>query len=462
MKQHQIEKLLYLFIILNPILDLISGISNEFLNLSISYSAILRPLIPIALILYLFFLQKEIRLRLVIVGIIYGVYAAIHLYLFHTHRNSFFFGTTRQELQYLVNYTYLIVNIILYYIVFYRKQNELRKYLFYANILVVGSIWFAIITQTSLHTYLTGEGFRGYFQAGGPIGSYLTISMFVLVPYLIETRSKQIVLKVIYLLSTIMYLTFFLGTRVGLLGVMSVFGALAFSAVFIAIVKGGKNSLRIAVVSVLATVILVGAVAFFGAEALNRRHIIENETHDSIHLDLDLNDLISRIETGEYIPMDLSDAQVKALFSLRDKVNELKLPNSDYRRQQLIYQSYLWKYQNEPLLYLFGNGFLNSFGMLLLEMEPIAIFFNGGILGFILFTLPFIIMIGYAFIFMMKHIKKVTLPCLMYFFGCIFSLMIATLSGRVYFHVTVIPALVVIYILLLNEVYVLKKGDLNE
>lgn len=76
-----LENVLGLFILMCPILDMASFIFRNVFETNFSPSTFLRPIIPIIVIAYLF-LKEKMKAKLVIVSIIYGVYALVHLYLF--------------------------------------------------------------------------------------------------------------------------------------------------------------------------------------------------------------------------------------------------------------------------------------------------------------------------------------------------------------------------------------------
>lgn len=82
-----LENILCFFIIICPILDMASFLFRNIFNTTISPSTILRPIIPIVVIIYLFFREnKKFRIYTFGVGIIYLFYAIIHLYIFETLR----------------------------------------------------------------------------------------------------------------------------------------------------------------------------------------------------------------------------------------------------------------------------------------------------------------------------------------------------------------------------------------
>ena len=79
----EVEDFLCLLIIICPILDIVSFIFRNTFDTSISPSTILRPIIPIGVMVYLFFKKdKKFKIYTIGVGIIYLIYGLIHLYVF--------------------------------------------------------------------------------------------------------------------------------------------------------------------------------------------------------------------------------------------------------------------------------------------------------------------------------------------------------------------------------------------
>lgn len=80
-----LENILCFFIIICPILDMVSFLFRNIFNTTISPSTILRPIIPIIVIIYLFFKEnRKFKLYIFLIGIIYLIYAILHLYIFKT------------------------------------------------------------------------------------------------------------------------------------------------------------------------------------------------------------------------------------------------------------------------------------------------------------------------------------------------------------------------------------------
>lgn len=58
-----------------------------------------------------------------IIAIIYGVYALVHLLLFNTANTGFSYSNVVHEMQYIMNYTFMIIILFVYAYVFKDKEK---------------------------------------------------------------------------------------------------------------------------------------------------------------------------------------------------------------------------------------------------------------------------------------------------------------------------------------------------
>ena len=111
----------------------------------------------------------------------------------------------------------------------------------------------------------------------------------------------------------------------------------------------------------------------------------------------------------------------------------------------------LVKNQGNPALILFGNGYLNNHGELVLEMELLSFILNFGIFGFILYLLPFIAILIYSLAKMIKQIKEIDQETIMLFLGTAFVYAISLLSGYVFFNSSSMMIVIVLHVCLINK-----------
>ena len=195
-KKITLENIACIFIILCPVLDMASFIFRNAFDTSFSPSTFIRPIIPIVLGIIMFFKTNR-KLKLVLLAIIYAVYGAVHLYLFQTLKTSLSYSSVTHELQYIVNYTFMILNLILYLWISKDDTDKLKKSLAISCAIYIISIYISILTGTSSSTYIEGMGYKGWFESGNSISAILTLSLFIIIMFV---KEKKYIIPVIALL----------------------------------------------------------------------------------------------------------------------------------------------------------------------------------------------------------------------------------------------------------------------
>lgn len=457
MKKVKVEYLLYVFIVISPFLDAISFLFRQhFSNALISPVTIIRPLIPLALLVYVFLQDKKVRKKLFWGLSVLLLYDIIHLFLFKKIVTGISYGNVLHEAQYVVNYSYMIVVLFLF---LYFYKNRSLPYLKQALMLMLTGyliiLYIAILSGTSYSTYLEGMGYRGWFTSGNSLSTILVILLSILLPYIFS--SKRLVNYLMLLLLGI-YLIFLVGTRTGMLGFFLSIGIYFISIFVINLVKGKKINYKKVILFIFLVILVIGSVIFIGSSTLMRRKHINQESISIIDINTgeigyttgDTGVIINQIKSGIVKEGYMSEAQKKAYLEMYNFANKHKLRANDTRKQQLLYQLFLIKNQKNIFYILFGNGYVASYGEMVLEMEVIAIMFNFGIVGFILFLLPFIIL----FIRIIKKVvltKKYTINNIMYCFAIALAFCLSFMAGYVFFSVSCILVIITSYILLLEE-----------
>lgn len=92
----------------------------------------------------------------------------------------------------------------------------------------------------------------------------------------------------------------------------------------------------------------------------------------------------------------MSEAQKKAVLDLFEYCKEKNIAGNNTRKQQLMYNIYLVKEQKSMVGILFGNGFKTNFREMVMENELVSFLLNFGIIGFILYVSPFVLILIYG------------------------------------------------------------------
>ncbi len=457
-----IENLLAVFIIICPILDIASFIFRNILNTKISPSTIIRPIIPMIAFLYYFIkADKKYKLKMFGISAVYGIYAIIHLILFTTVRSESSYSNISHELQYLVNYTFMIIILYVFIKTFKEKLTEkIEK----ATIISVGiyllSIILSIVTNTMSCTYIEGMGIKGWFESGNSISATLILSMYILLMNK-NKKYRKIIIPELILMG--IFLTLLIGTRVGLYGYILTIGifVLVKSNIF-NIHKINKKLVIIGGTSIALIVLVIGLV---GSNTFTRRqhlkdietNIVDSSNNEEAHLTGSLMEIKDKIDNKQIDNKYMNEVQQKSVLELYDIANKLQISNNDQRMQQLLYNAILVKNQANPLLILFGNGYMNQFRELVLEMDIPAFLFNFGIIGLFLYFVPFLAIFIYAFYWAIKRYKSIDEQYIMYLLGLGLAFALSVFSGYVFFNMSTDSIIIVICVLLLNKVEEVKK-----
>lgn len=444
MKKFKMSYLLYIFILLCPILDASSLLINTYIpDLVISPTLILRPIIPIILLIYIFFKEKKYRGKLIIMSLIYLVYGIVHLFITHKLIYGISYSTVYEEATYVINYTY---NIYLLFIIYYLNKNnkipDVSKYLF----LMLGEylliIYFSIITKTSFSTYPEGMGYRSYFLSGNSISTILLLLFTTLISKIESSSLKEKIGMVIVFLLLGIYLIFLVGTRTGLFGyLLIVIGCLGFSFI-IKFFKKKKINKKLIITTIVILITMIVGITVVGSETIERRKLINELNNETIdvntnepgHTTGDTSVIVWQIKNGVVKDGYMSEETKEAYLDLYEYANKHQINASNNRLQQLIFHVSLIKHQKNIIYILFGNGRSIHYGEMILEMEILSILFNFGIVGFILYLGPFI----YYLISILKHTHKkdINTSFLMNIFGFLLALGLSLMAGYVFFSST--------------------------
>lgn len=473
MKKINIQPLLYLYIIICPILDCASFLYRNALDTSISPSTIIRPIIVIIACLYIFITDKKQRKIFILAAGTYGIYAITHLYIFTVVQNNSSYSGIIHELQYLVNYTFMVLNLYVYIYAFGKCKNtdKLLKHVLISVSIYIISIYVAILTGTSSNTYmLEGMGYKGWFESGNSLSAILILSMFILFNiFSKKTISKNIKIWTGFIITLVgIFLMSLIGTRVGLFGFALVVGIYVIAKLVYNVIHKNKLKQTLIISGILLLTGVIGIILLFtvfGSNTLERREkveemanqLVDETTNEKIHITGDMYEIKKQIENGTLEKAYMSEEQQQAVISLNEIATKYDLSVEQMRNLQLIYNIQLANNQSNLIYRLFGNGYVCQYREMILEMELLAILINFGIYGFILYLMPFIIMYGYALYKCIRNIKKIDVEYMMLVAGGGLAFVLSLLSGYIFFNASTTMIIILINLLLLIKVKEMKQ-----
>lgn len=477
-KKIRLEEILYIFIIICPILDAASFLFRNYFNTSLSISTILRPIIPIVVIIYIFFKDK-IKVPLIIGGFTYTIYAALHLYIFNFLRTQSSYGNIIRELQYLVNYTFMIMNLFIYiYVFIFRKSEEkreikiakIRKSILISFTLYIVIIFVSILTGTSSSTYTEDRmGYKGWFESGNSVGAIMIIMLFALLPKLTEKINRKIkTWLIIDIILAGIYLSTLLGTRVGLFGFVLTIGIYIVCQGVYNLYHREKINKKILGIGTGVLVVISIFIVLFGSMTITRRRLLQERSNDIIdestgeasHVTGDALEFVKKIKNKELSEEYMKEDVQAALIDLYNFNNNHKIPYTNMRMIQMVYHCSLVKEQSNLALILFGNGYMTHYREMIFEMEVPAFLCNFGVYGFILYFMPFFIIAIVGVFYLIKNIKNISVEAIMSILGVCFAIAISFFSGYTFFNQSAATIITVMCVITINEIIKLK-GEKN-
>lgn len=466
-KIFNMENLLCFFIIICPILDASSFIFRNYFNTNFSISTFVRPIIPIIAIIYIFFKDK-LKPHLFIAAGVYGVYAICHLYIFHRIKTGCAYGNELRELQYLVNYTFMIMNLFIYIYFFATKAreketiNKLKKSVLIALTIYIGLMYIALLTGTSSFTYTEDKvGYKGWFESGNSIGTIMILSLFITLPMIGKKNPTEI--RIWSFMVTVLvgaYLTTLLGTRTGLFG----FAVVIFAYIILSILHGiihNKNlNKKIVTWGIIAFGVIAIIVIIFGSKTLDRRKQLQNRedeiydtmTNQTAHVTGDIVKLVEQIKAGTLDTEYMSEDMQQTMLDLYNVANRKEISHTNMRAIQFIYHSQLVKNQSNIPMLLFGNGYMTHFYELIFEMEVPAFLYNFGVIGFFIYFMPFLVIAIYGVYILIRKVKHASVEFAMVATGTCFAIVISFLSGYTFFNSSTMMIIITLCTMLINNV----------
>ena len=418
------KKLIYIFLLLQPLIDLVTSVMTKFEVGVISLGIVVRGLFILCMIIYLmFFCNTKYRRGSIFIMVLLGIYVCLYFFTKTELLTNFSFFVT--DTIYLFKYMYFLVLFITMFNFYEQYKLDYKKII---NIFLINLFVFSLLiiipylTNTSFSSYAEnrGDGVVGWFYAANDI-SVILVSLF---PFIIYKLNEKIELKYILLGVLVIFSCFLVGTKVAYFGILLTLILSLFYYLFY-IKKKWRNI-------VIVLFLLVGALVVSGNSSVvgnikNRVDKYEEYKETGTNIKEGNNDIVVREDDS---------AVTIVVLSYRDKL----LKNT--------YDIYKTRSFGEKV---FGIGFSNRESInntrieKLVEMDFFDVLFHGGIALVLLYAIPFL-MIGICFIkFFIKEKFKIGLSGWISGYLIILGLGISTFSG----HVFSSPSVLIYYALIM-------------
>lgn len=451
---------LLLFIVLQPILDLLTSFSIYTLHMSATVGIVVRFAFMTLTLGYLLSnwkqpSNKKYIFYLVLLGIVLATGLVNNMIVKHPVS----FG---EEIKFILKSTYPIVLLFGYILVFKELKDKqyasdkLITYFLYATLIVSMVMIVSIASGTDFSSYSYEKtGSRGWFFAGNELSSILAITFPMVVLYSVQKTTSFS--KVYYWIPTIlaMYASIMVGTKVGYGAIILTLGvALLFSIIeyMMQRKKVGKGITHLVNIFV-ALVVLGGLLAVTPLTPIAKNMGI----HLQIYEDKKLASEEQARREGKVITEDPEEAKRRA----EGKLTSGEMNSLIYSDRDKFLQVYKQYYKEAPTSQkLFGMGYAGNYkdkdAVKLIEMDFHDLFFSFGIIGFLLYLLPFVYFGIRLFIRIITNFKSIiTVRYMLLASVLVLTLGIAFTAG----HVLTAPAVSIFFVVILAYVIVDLKAD---
>ncbi|MBJ8119419.1 MULTISPECIES: O-antigen ligase family protein [Bacillus] len=434
---------LLLFIVFQPILDLLTSFSIYVLHMSATVGIVVRFAFMLLALGYLLLHHKQQGAKKYILYLcLFGIVLAIGLVNNLMVKSPVSFG---EEVKFILKSVYPIVLLFGYIIALKELKNneyafhKIITYFLYATLILSISIIAAMATGTDFPSYPNSKiGSRGWFFAGNDLSSIFAIMFPIVVLYSVHKTTSFS--KAYYWIPTVlaMYASIMIGTKVGYGAIVITLG-IALFFLFIEYMihrkKEGKGFTYL-VNTIVAAVVLGGLLVLTPQTPIAKNMTIHLQIYEykkSVQEEKDRKEG-KVVEEEEHKQGELTDSEMKSLiYSDRDKF--LK-----------VYKQY---YKEAPLSQkLFGMGYAGNYTtkMKLVEMDFYDLFFAFGIVGFLMYLLPLLYFGIKIFIRIITNFKKLfSVKHMLLTSTLVLSLGIGFMSG----HVLTAPAVSIFFTVIL-------------
>lgn len=424
-----------LYIILQPLIDLITSICVRYINPYFTFGILIRSLFLIFTLIYALFISNKKWKKIIFV---YCSILALYITIFfiNTIINN---GTTLiiSQFKSIIKVFYFSI-LLVSFIPIIKETNINTNYLIYSLLGYTSIISITTILGIGFDSYANGSGYgkNGWFYAANEIGTILCIlTPFLLLNLInvatIKNKKKLVKQKIIELVTLLFVVisSLWMGTKVPFLGlIFSLFVSLGVCIINI-IKKQNRKIYSFKIIGILILFLIIFGVISYSPVGKN--------------LGISINKIINISENNS---KSQSHSNIKTVvLSSRD----------------IYYDNTLKEYKNSSIISkLFGIGYITNQDNQILERKNIEIdyfdiLFSNGILGFIIYFAPLFIILIYI-IKLLWNKKNMIFEnnIIFYIYSIFISLIIARLSG----HIFTAPAVSFYLALIISQLMIILKN----
>lgn len=356
-----ISKILTTFIVLQPILDLISGLNNNLINIPFNINQIIRILFLLFGIFYLLFIcntkyKKYNNLYLIILTLYFLNF--ILSIIVYKDINILFY-----ELKNAILFFYFPLTLIIFINIFEQyKINFNTKYLVVVFSIYIFFIFFPNLTNLSFNSYLEGKlGSSGWFNSANATSSIISLLTPIIIVYFKDKKFNILTLLIIIMF---LYSIFTIGTKVPFLSLIII--VLANIIYLIKILYDKKEFKKIKLIILSFLIILLSSIL-----VLPKTNFYRN-----IQIHLNYLGVENKLEI-------ITNIDVIDRFIFSDRLSFLTKTKEVYDNSNIIQK-------------LIGIGYIENYSTdnastKIIEIDYYDIYYRHGIIGFTIFFIPLIL-----------------------------------------------------------------------
>lgn len=411
--KENLSKYLSIFLILQPVLDMLTGICLHIFHLNITLGIIIR-LLFLAFIGYIiiFIYKKKKPLIYYIIFLIYMCFYCLGIYLYKDGIGLF------TELQGLLRVFYFPLLLLSLYEI--KDEFKISKLTLFTTLsLYLLFIFIPVLFHVGFKSYeITKSGTLGFFNSANEISGIISILTPII--FIIFTTKKNPIINTIYTL-TYLFVILTIGTKTPLL---SLFITVGMTIIWL-IIKSFKekkykmllSSFLIIVISIIGLVIVIPKTNFY-------KNIM-------VHLDyLHIKDISDITENKEVIDHFIFSERITFFGAEKSRY----LSTSSYEK-------------------LFGDGYLQDGKRVKdIEIDYYDIYFHHGIIGFLIFFIPYL----YVLFKVATEQKKKNYNNYMLNVSLLLAIVLSFFTG----HIITSPAVSIFVIMIILELSNSKKKRL--
>lgn len=412
LNRHNIMLALVAFVMIQPIIDVLTTASLLFIDLPLTLGVIIRLLYLAAMALWIIYAsRKSKRAKLYLLYLVgLAVFVVINFIVGYTVKEPFYIV---QELTYYTKIVYFHVLLFGFILLLESMKKEegsdtarqLVNYFLIASLTISVVFIIAHLTGTSLANYARSkEGWTGWFYAGNEIGASMSMLLPITALFAVykTTTTRKLLHWLPFVLLSVAMLG--LGTKVGYGGILIVLLSIFFGSLLLLLTtKEYPARQRVkanSFVSLILLILLVVATPFtpvFGNMYAHLDILGISLEKPPVEVDQDGNEIPSEdVEDEE--PLISSEQFENLVFSSRETYK------ADYVEQ----------FKDAPISQkMFGMGFAGNYDapaphkpLKMIEMDFHDWFYSFGILGFLYMVAPIVWFAGRFILKLVMNLKE--------------------------------------------------------